>query len=154
MRSATLGVRAVLLSLAHVFAQALQALRRTLMRFAPLWLLLTCVFAQAGCACEPDRQVKNSNTFPCHSQHNKLAVFPRRTSQLALVPGKTPVSFGVTDTGESAMSMPLIVLPGRGVEPSLAAYYSSNGGDVLQEWSFVQDAQGPADPSKRPCAST
>jgi RHS repeat-associated protein len=101
------------------------------------WLVLACVFAP-GCACEPEGQAKRSNTHPCRPQHDKLAVFPRRTSQLVLMPGKTPVSFGVTDTGESALSMPLLVPPGRGVEPSLAAYYSSNGGDgVLGRFSVT-----------------
>ncbi len=101
------------------------------------WLVLACVFGP-GCACEPEREAKRSNEHPCRSQHDKLAVFPRRTSQLALMPGKTLVSFGVTDTGESAVSMPLIVPPGRGVEPSLVAYYSSNGGDgVLGRFSVT-----------------
>ncbi len=126
MVSATLGVRAVLLLLAHVFAQPLQALRRPLMRFAPLWLLLTCVFVQAGCSCEPDRQVKSTQTSICRPQHERLAIFPRGTSPVALMPGTLPVTYGVTDTGESALSMPLVVPPGRAsVEPSLAISYSS-----------------------------
>jgi len=82
-----------------------------------------------GCSCEPEHQAQSNNLTICRPQHDKLAVFPRRTSQLALMPGKTPVSFGVTDTGESAVTMPLLVPPGRaGVEPSLAAHYTSNGG--------------------------
>ncbi len=126
MVSATLGVRAVLLLLAHVFAQALQALRRPLMRFAPLWLLLTCVFAQAGCSCEPDRQAKSTQTSICRPQHEQLAIFPRRTSPVALMPGTLPVTYGVTNSGESALSMQLVVPPGRaGVEPSLSISYSS-----------------------------
>jgi hypothetical protein len=95
--------------------------------FLLCWIVFACMFAP-GCSCEPERQAQSNNLTVCRSQHDKLAVFPRRTSQLALMPGTTPVSFGVTDTGESAVSMPLIVPPGRaGVEPSLAISYSSAG---------------------------
>jgi hypothetical protein len=67
------------------------------------WLVLGCMFAP-GCSCEPERQAQSNNLTVCRSQHDKLAVFPRRTSLLELMPGTIPVSFGVTDTGESAVT--------------------------------------------------
>ncbi len=100
------------------------------------WLVLACVITP-GCACEPEGQVKRADTNPCRFQHDKLPVFPRRTSPLVLMPGTTSVTHGVTSTGESAMSMPIAVPPGRaGVEPSLAVYYGSNGGDGVLGRAF------------------
>jgi hypothetical protein len=95
----------------------------------PLWLLLACVLAQMGCTCGPTGQVKNSRIIACVPQHGKASIAPPLASK-TIVPGTIPVSFGVTDWGDAALSMPLVVPPGRaGVEPSLGIYYSSNGGD-------------------------
>lgn len=89
------------------------------------------MFAPAGCTCGADGQVRRSESIPCRPQHDRLAISPPLASK-TIVPGTIPVSFGVTDTGDAALSMPLVVPPGRvGIEPSLAITYSSNGGDSV-----------------------
>lgn len=106
----------------------LSAIRGVWPALVPLWFILACVFVP-GCACEPEGQAKRSNTHPCRSQHERLAISPRLESK-TIVPGTIPVSYGVTDNGDAVLTMPLVVPPGRGgVEPSLGVYYSSNGGD-------------------------
>ncbi len=72
----------------------------------PLWFLLFGVFAPAGCACGPERQVTSSKTIRCRPQHDRLPVSPPLASR-TIVPGTSPASFAVTDSGDAAMSMPL-----------------------------------------------
>lgn len=97
----------------------------------PLWFLLVCVFAQAGCACEPRGQAQSNKTRPCIPQHARRAVASPLQSK-TIVPGTIQASFAVTDSGDAALSMPLEVPPGRaGIEPSLAVSYRSSGGDGL-----------------------
>ena len=118
------GLNTLLSALASVFARAKRGL-------FPLWFFLVCMFAPAGCTCSPEGQVRSSKTLPCRPQHSTRPVAPPLATK-TIVPGTIPVSYGVTDTGDVRLTMPLVVPPGRaGVEPSLAVYYSSNGGDSV-----------------------
>ncbi len=102
----------------------------------PLWFLLFGVFAPAGCACGPERQVQSSKPIACRPQHDRHAISPPLASK-TIVAGTIPASFAVTDSGDAAMSMPLEVPPGRaGVEPSLAISYSSSSGDGVLGTGF------------------
>lgn len=97
----------------------------------PLWFLLVGVFVQAGCSCGPQRQAQSNKARPCISQHARRTVAPPLQSK-TIVPGVTPASFAVTDSGDAALSMSLEVPPGRaGIEPSLAITYSSSGGESV-----------------------
>lgn len=87
----------------------------------PLWFFLVCAFAPAGCTCGPEGQLLARRFIACRPQHEQRPISPRLSSK-SIVPGTIPVSFGVTDSGDAALSMPIVVPPGRaGVEPSLAS---------------------------------
>jgi len=102
----------------------------------PLWLFVASALAQIGCTCAPTGQVQSRRTIACQPQHKRLAVSPPLASK-TIAPGTIPASFAVTDTGDAALTMPLVVPPGRaGVEPSIAISYSSAGGNGVLGMGF------------------
>ncbi len=95
----------------------------------PLCLFLACLVAQAGCACESTAQPLNRQILACRSQHAPLSISAPLVSKTTTA-GTAPVSFSVTDFGEAALLLALVLPPGRaGVEPALAISYSSSSGD-------------------------
>ncbi len=103
----------------------------------PLWFFLVNVFAPLGCSCGAAQQAPSNKILPCLSQHDQLAVLAPLKSK-NIVPGTLSASFAVTDSGNAALSIPLVVPPGRaGVEPSLAVSYSSNGGEGVLGSGFA-----------------
>jgi hypothetical protein len=68
MRSAKRGVWPAVLSLWGLLVSVCARVKEGIWRaVTPLLLLLASVVFQAGCACEPEGQVKRSTTLPCRA---------------------------------------------------------------------------------------